>query len=671
MCGAGRPMEDGPMSLRSSRARLVLALSVVTALLVAGSVAIALAHHGGPGLLVTALAVGFTAAGGVIALQRRTNPIGWIFLGSGIAAGVAALSSAYAEYWVKDRSGPKVLGELAACYGSVGWIPFILVPSIFVVLLFPHGHEVSPSWRWIRWMAAVGIAGAFVGGLLLPGPLEDTPELDNPLGVNNGLAEVLQTIGFVAAFVAIVGSGVSLVVRFRRASGAEREQLKWLAYAGAIVAVTVAVAVAVYDVVGASAANAAIMISVLTLPAAIGIAIVRHQLYDVNVVISRTLAYALLTVTLAAAYGAVSLALGVLAGSGSTVPTAAGTLAVAFAFRPVRGWIQGQVDRRFDRVRYEALHKIECFQADLRAGVAAPEATGAILAEALGDPSLDLYFRLPDMGRYFDVNGHAVTEVGSEGRVVTPVRRGPLELGCIAHDSSLAARPNLLTTTIGAAGLAIEIARLRVEVRHRLAEVEQSRARIVTVGDEERRRLERNLHDGAQQRLVSLGLSLRDIQSQLPDDSETARELDGTVAELTEAIDELRELASGVRPASLDDGLAAALRELAARSPLRTRVTATEERFDDSIETAVYFVCSEALANATKHARATAVAVDVARRNDIVTVFIRDDGIGGADPTEGSGLVGLSDRVAALGGTVLVESPRGKGTTITAELPCG
>jgi signal transduction histidine kinase len=204
-------------------------------------------------------------------------------------------------------------------------------------------------------------------------------------------------------------------------------------------------------------------------------------------------------------------------------------------------------------------------------------------------------------------------------------------------------------------------------VRRRLAEVEASRARIVTAGYEERRRLERDLHDGAQQRLVSIGLALRHLQHRLPDPAP----LDAVVVEVSRAIEELRELARGVRPAGLDDGLGHALRELAARSPLKTRVEVTGERFEDRIETAAYFVASEALANAAKHARAATVAVAAGRRNGSLVVRIRDDGVGGAAPSEGSGLAGITDRVAALGGSVSVTSPPGGGTEVVAELPCG
>ena len=170
--------------------------------------------------------------------------------------------------------------------------------------------------------------------------------------------------------------------------------------------------------------------------------------------------------------------------------------------------------------------------------------------------------------------------------------------------------------------------------------------------------------------MLSIGLALRNVQRQLPPATPAATELDATVGELTGAIDELRELARGVRPAGLDDGLAAALRELAARSSLATRVEVTEERFEDRVETAAYFVASEALTNAAKHARASEVAVSAVRRNGSLVVTVRDDGIGGAMASDGFGLVGMSDRVAALGGSVSVDIPRGRGTTVTAELPC-
>ena len=299
---------------------------------------------------------------------------------------------------------------------------------------------------------------------------------------------------------------------------------------------------------------------------------------------------------------------GVAIGAGSTLPTAAATLAVALLFRPLRAKLQAAVDKRFDRARYEGLRKVEHFLGELRAGRAAPEETGRVLADALGDPRLEVLFWLPAEEIHVDATGRAVRRPSAApGRMRTPVRRGHLQLATLVHDEALGRRPNLLESVIAASGLAIEISRLRAEVRRRLAEVEDSRARIVTAGDAERRRLERDLHDGAQQRLVAIGLALRHVQGLLRPGGEAATEVDATVTELTDAIEELRELARGVRPAGLDDGLATALQELATRSPVRTAVEATDERFEDRVETAAYFVASEAFANVIKHARATSI----------------------------------------------------------------
>jgi signal transduction histidine kinase len=219
------------------------------------------------------------------------------------------------------------------------------------------------------------------------------------------------------------------------------------------------------------------------------------------------------------------------------------------------------------------------------------------------------------------------------------------------------------------AGLAIEIARLQAEVRHQLAEVQESRARIVAAGYDERRRLERDLHDGAQQRLVSIGLALRHAQHEFGT-PEVGRFLEDAIGQISETIAELRELANGVRPANLDNGLGFALRELASRMPLPIEVRTCEERFSSDVEATAYFVACEAVTNAVKHASARTLVVRTERLNEHLVVTVRDDGVGGAQPLNGSGLRGLSDRVAALGGRVTLQSPDGSGTTLMAELPC-
>ena len=230
-------------------------------------------------------------------------------------------------------------------------------------------------------------------------------------------------------------------------------------------------------------------------------------------------------------------------------------------------------------------------------------------------------------------------------------------------------QPALLEAAGSAARFALENERLQAELRAQLAELRESRARIVRAGDEERRRLERDLHDGAQQRLLGLGMALQLLQSHV--DRAGGRLLEETEAELRQALAELRELARGIHPAVLtDQGLAAAIRTLASRAPLPVEVEGCNERLPEPVETAAYFVVSEALTNIAKYAQASNARIRVDRTDGHAHVEVHDDGIGGADPQTGSGLRGLADRIAALNGQLEVESPQGGGTTITAEIPC-
>ncbi len=224
-----------------------------------------------------------------------------------------------------------------------------------------------------------------------------------------------------------------------------------------------------------------------------------------------------------------------------------------------------------------------------------------------------------------------------------------------------------------AAALTLENERLDAELRARVDELHTSRARIVTAGYAERRRLERDLHDGAQQRLMALGINLRLARDLIASDAEAAALLDASLEELNEATRELRELARGIHPAALTErGLQTALNGLALRSPVPVELVETPaERLPTSVESAVYFVVAEALTNAARYAQARQVKVTVGRSNGHVDVRVSDDGVGGADPAQGSGLRGLSDRVAALDGRLDLWSPTGDGTTVRARIPCG
>jgi signal transduction histidine kinase len=290
------------------------------------------------------------------------------------------------------------------------------------------------------------------------------------------------------------------------------------------------------------------------------------------------------------------------------------------------------------------------------------------LARAVGDPSLTLALWLPQEQRYVDCDGTPVTvNAGEPGRAVTLVEADAQPVAAIVHDASLVEQRDLLEAAGSAASLAFENARLQAELRAQLVELRASRARIVRAGDAERKRLERNLHDGAQQRLLSAGLALQ----LLADNAGNGELLAEARAELQAGLRELRELARGIHPAILTaHGLPAAVRSLADRAPLPITLNIADARHPETVESAAYFVIAETLANITKHAHAHAAEVSIQPRDDLLIVEVRDDGCGGANPETGSGLRGLTDRVGALNGRLTIKSPPGQGTTVRAEIPC-
>ena len=289
------------------------------------------------------------------------------------------------------------------------------------------------------------------------------------------------------------------------------------------------------------------------------------------------------------------------------------------------------------------------------------------LAHALGDPSLEVAYRAD--GGWVDVRGRPVVLPADEaGRVVTPIERDGTAVAVLVHDPAVLAEPGVADAVSRAARLAGANARLQADVRAQAAELEASRRRLLVAADAERRRLERRLREGAQLRLSGLAAELERARTLAS--AEALASLDHAEHRLAGAIAELEELGRGLHPRLLTErGLEGALVELARRSPLPVEVSAATGRLSEELEAAVYFVCSEALANAAKHAGATKVAIDTTARNGELTVRIADDGKGGADAARGSGLRGLVDRVEALGGELRVESPAGGGTVIVALLP--
>ena len=295
------------------------------------------------------------------------------------------------------------------------------------------------------------------------------------------------------------------------------------------------------------------------------------------------------------------------------------------------------------------------------------------VARALRDPSARLAYWLPEFGSYADVDGREVSVEPELSRSATPIVRDDVAVATLLHDSALDAEPVLLSSVVAATGMAIENARLQVELRARLEELRGSRVRILQAEQRERRRLERDLHDGAQHRLVALSMELGELRGRVSEDPEMAARVDHTRQEVAASLGELRDLAHGIHPATVSDhGLGVALESLTTCASVPVDVRgASQERLPEPVELAAFFLVAEALANIAKHAHASSAAVDLSREGRHLIVEVSDDGVGGAATERGTGLRGLADRIEALGGRLQVWSPPGKGTRLRAEIPCG
>jgi signal transduction histidine kinase len=384
----------------------------------------------------------------------------------------------------------------------------------------------------------------------------------------------------------------------------------------------------------------------------------------VDELLIRGAVYSGFAVLLVAALGVVSGMAGWLLGRDSVVLAVAVTVLVLLACLPLRHRAERRVAGWLFPDREEVLRSLERLQSDVHAGVRPPEALEQTLQDAVHDPVLRVGYRLPGHTDYLDQYGRAVVPDGptldvemAGDRMAVVVSSRPL----LGWSAEIATRVGFLS----------ELARLRLETAQALQAAEASRRRLVAAHDDERHRLERDLHDGAQQRLVALGMTLRRVQRRLPEqDRALAEVLDGSVRELQAAVSELRQIAHGLRPSSLDDGLSAALDSLRTRLGVPLRIEVTTHDLPEPISTTAYFVASEAVTNAIKYAAAGTIALSVNRSPGGIVVQVRDDGTGGAVVRNGSGLAGLQDRVRAVGGELSVTSRVNGGTVVEAVLPC-
>jgi len=603
--------------------------------------------------------------GALVATRQPKHPVGWILTVGGMAFASGDLGPAWGLR-AADRGWPG--GPYGEWIGITVWAPSVLM-FVLAFLLTPSGRPPSRRWWLVAWAGAVAVV------LLVPGwALNSARDPEFAAGRNPLVApwlphESLVAVGSVLLCSSLAAALGSLVVRYRGADRIERQQLKWVVLAAAVMLAVLPPTIAWWNANPLVRGLAPISLTAIAL--ALGAAVLRYRLFDVDLVINRTVVYAVVSLLLAATYGAAAVTLGSLLGGSSSWTAAGATLAAAVLFRPVRRGVQHVVDRQFDRDRYSARARVVRFLEGVRAGTDPPERIEDVLREVLKDPSIDLLLRLPASGDYADVRGRP-TQPDPSRPSVWIHRRGRPDAVVEYDGAADPTREAEIRDVLEAGLLAVEIARAHVELSRQLDEVERSRSRIAGAADDERRRIQRDLHDGAQQRLVTVGISLRGLEARLRADGRHAEadRLDGAVAELAATIEELRDLAQRLPPAQLDGGIGAAFAELAQRAPLPVTVDVRVERLDRAVEAAAYFVGCEGLTNVIKHAAASAASLTAVRHNGSLVVSVSDDGSGGAVARPGSGLAGLADRVEAAGGRLVVESSR-TGTTLTAVLPCG
>lgn len=601
--------------------------------------------------------------GWMVLRSHPRHAVGWLFL----ALSASLMLTGVLETWFNHAvivEPPEVGGAGAAAVLAdkvcLPWWPLIA----WILLLTPTGRFLSPRWARLGHVLVGATVVAFVLSLVSDAPLEDDYEaIGNPWAVEalSPYPRIGAWVAFAVLAVGLLLSAVSLMVRWRRSEGEERQRLLWLVLA--VVPLPAVVPVHIYAVTTDN--NAFVLITValwlVLIPLVAGLSVLRYRLYDVDRIVATTTTYSLLSAVLVAIYAAIVWSGSHLSAMGSPSPAitaTVGAVTAATLVAPLRVGIQHRVDRRFNRRAYDALRVVRDALAEPRAGLD-PE---ALLRRALGDWRITVAYPGPD--GWLDGAG----ETARAAEEYVEITRTDRVVARIGYDPALTERSTIAQVgRIAAAEL--DNTRLRAELERRLAEVAASRRRLSQAQREERRRIERDLHDGAQQTLLALAFELQ--AAQLNGEPTAMRDALAHGADAArDAAQELRNLANGLHPAALTDGgLAGVVDDLARRSPVPVEVGLDVTRLDAATEFTAWLVVAEAVTNAHKHARAQRIRVVGSRDDGHLRLSVRDDGRGGADPT-GSGLRGLHDRVESAGGTLRV-STGADGTTVEVTLPCG
>jgi signal transduction histidine kinase len=578
---------------------------------------------------------------------------GWAFLGLGTAFAWSAFT---------DEAHASALLTTFSDSSFAWWF-------MFLALALQSTPTLRPTSRWTSRLLPATLGSAIVfqaAALLRSTPTEGPDGVVSPWAVTS-LAAPLAATAFVAILVlgsSLLASVWVLVVAFRRSRGEDRQQLLWLV-AGAVplapcLIASFACSIAGYD----TAAGWVLIPCVATLALGAALSVLRYRLYDVERVVGDSAAYALASGAVIAVFGLVVVV------TTRSIPmvrpsaqwlTILATLAAAGVARPAYVWARSAVDRRFNRRRFDAVQVV-------RTGLAAPlPDLGAVMATATGDPTLRILFPA-DQDTWVTADGLPAVP----GDHAVDVVRREAVAARIDYDPASSQR-SVVAAVAAEAATEIDNLGLRAELARQMEQIRESRKRLAGAHLEERHRIERDLHDGAQQRILAIALQLQSARVNGAD-TVLRDEVDRAIAHLGLTVQELRDLAAGLQPAALaGGGLRAAVEDLRSRMPVRIVLRVEDQRFPPGVEGAAWFVIAEAVANAVKHARVDEVAVNVSIQGPgaarHLSVTVTDQGVGGADP-RGGGLQGLADRVSALGGTLSVAANDPRGTRVEAALPC-
>jgi signal transduction histidine kinase len=646
--------------------------------------------------LFVAMTALFPIVGILIIRRQPRNVVGWLLHGTGIAWGLSGWFDAFERFAINIvPSFPG--GEAAEVLSQLLWWPPISMMAVFTIIYFPDGRLPSPRWRYLPWLAGIDCAAGVLLGTFTPGKITEVikPLDTNPLAlpINPDIAQPIFYVLLAILPLTLLLAAASVFVRFRRSTGIERVQVKWLLYAVLFIATTYALTI------GSSFAKntpsdplwliVLQTISILSfglIPITIGIAVTRHGLYGIDTLISRTLLVGSLGVFITGVYVGIVVGVGALIGQQhpSVWLSVIATALVAVAFQPAREGLKRVVNRLVYGSRatpYEVLSNFASSMAGrYTTGELLPRIAQTVSA-CLGGARVEVWLasgqRMVREAEWPHSEGDGRTNVttGDSHELsslvadrVVPVRHRGETLGAITVTRSAAepvtpAEDEMLDHVASQTGLVLRNLRL-------VDDLQSSRQRLVSSQDTQRRRLERDLHDGAQQSLVAIALMLR-MASNQKDPEALKSSVTQAADQLQAAIAELRELARGIHPAILTDrGLGPAVGSLVERSPIPVEVhNSVTRRLPAQVEGTLYFVIAESLTNVAKYAHATQVSITLQDHGGTITLDVVDDGIGGAASGGGSGLLGLADRVSVVNGTFSLDSPPGEGTAVGCVIP--